>query len=138
MVQLGSFRLPRPIGKRADGRGPEGIRKLNTMMRVQSGSLCQSGNRRIIGFSRPIGQSGNFFQSGNKEYVSEWDPIGQSGVSCQSGNRAFTTNRTNVLNRAGCPNRAIATIRNWMPLVQSVPIGSQSGRWSQSGEKTSQ
>ena len=36
-----------------------------------------------------------------------------------------------------CPNRAIARIGNWMPIVQSVPIGSQSGRWFQSGEKTS-
>ena len=64
----------------------------------------------------------------------------------QSGNRVFPANRAIgllqpigqlFLNRAGCPNRAIARIGNWMPIVQSVPIGSQSGRWSQSGEKTS-
>ena len=64
----------------------------------------------------------------------------------QSGNRVFPANRAAgllqpvgqlFLNRAGCPNRATATIANWMPVVQSMQIGSQSGRWSQSGEKTS-
>ena len=113
-------------------RTAESIHKLNTMMRIQSGSLCQSGNRvftanQAIFSNREIGN------------------MCRNGI--QSGNRVFPANRAIgllqpigqlFLNRAGCPNRAIATIGNWMPLVQSVPIGSQSGRWSQSCEKTSQ
>ena len=124
--QFSASTANRPIGQTA-----EGIRKLNMMMRIQSGSLCRSGNRaftanRPIRQFFPIRKSGICVEMGSNRAIGCFLPIGL----LQPIGQLF-------LNRAGCPNRAIATIGNWMPLVQSVPIGSQSGRWSQSGAKTS-
>ena len=106
------------------------VSKLNMTMRIQSGSLCRSGNRaftanrpirqffpigksgicvgmgsnRAIGCFLRIGQPGFYNHSDNCFWIGQVVPIGQlpqSGIGCHSCNPCQSE-----ANRAGGPNRA--------------------------------
>ena len=84
--QFSASTANRPIGRTA-----EGIRKLNMMMRIQSGSLCQSGNRaftanRPIRQFFPIGKSGICVGMGSNRAIGCFLRIGQPGFYNHSDN----------------------------------------------------
>ena len=111
------------------------VSKLNMTMRIQSGSLCRSGNRaftanRPIRQFFPIGKSGICVGMGSNRAIGCFLRIGQPGFYNHSDN-CFWIGQ--VVPIGQLPQSGIGC-HSCNP---SLPIGNQLGRWSQSGEETS-